>query len=165
MLINCVAYQDGLRLADVPVADINSYLTRPGCFVWVALRDATKDELEQMQQQFALHDLAIEDALHGHQRPKMEEFGNTLFVVLQTLELSATDELGTGEVDVFVGPNFILSVRNRSQRHLLRVRERAAREAHLLRQGPGFVLYAVMDAVVDRYFPIVDALETELESI
>src|SRR3954471_8115699 len=113
MLINCVAYQDGRRLADVPAEDISRYLARPGCFVWVALRDATPDELAQMQQQFSLHDLAIEDALHGHQRPKIEEFGHTLFVVLQTLELSPTDELATGEVDVFVGPNFILSVRNR----------------------------------------------------
>jgi len=165
MLINCVAYEEGRRLADVPASDIGSYLARPGCFVWVALRDATADELVQMQQQFGLHDLAIEDALHGHQRPKMEEFGDTLFVVLQTLELSPTDELNTGEVDVFVGPNFVLSVRNRSRHHLLGVRTRAEREPHMLKLGPGFVLYSVMDAVVDRYFPIVDALESELEII
>lgn len=165
MLINCVAYQEGRRMNDVPVEAIAGYIARPDCFVWVALRDATEPELALMQQQFGLHDLAVEDALHGHQRPKIEEFGETLFVVLQTLELTPTDELGTGEIHMFVGPNFILSVRNRSRQHLLGVRERAEREPHLLRQGPGFVLYALMDAVVDRYFPIVDALEGELDAI
>ncbi len=165
MLINCVAYQAGHRLADVPVSRVGEYLARPGCFVWVALRDATPDEVAQMQQQFGLHDLAVEDAVHGHQRPKSEEYGDKLFVALQTLELSPTDDLTTGEVNVFVGPNFVLTVRNRSRHTLLGVRERAEREPHLLKQGPGFVLYAVMDAVVDRYFPIVDALESELEAI
>jgi magnesium transporter len=165
MLINCVAYQEGRRLADVPVTEIASYVARPDCFVWVALRDGTKEELAQMQQQFCLHELAVEDALHGHQRPKIEEFGDITFVVMQTLELTATDELSTGEVDVFVGRNFLISVRNRSRQPLLGVRTRAEREPHLLRKGPVFVLYALMDAVVDRYFPIVEALETELESI
>lgn len=166
MLINCVAYEQGRRLADVPVADISRYLARPDCFVWVALRDGTEDELRQMRQQFGLHELAVEDALHGHQRPKLEEYGDdTLFLVMHTLELSPTDELGTGEVDVFVGRNFVLTVRNRSRHNLLGVRARAEREPHLLQQGPGFVLYAVMDAVVDRYFPIVDVLESELEAI
>lgn len=165
MLINCVAYQEGRRLADVPVEEIGAQRARPGCFVWVALRDATATEMAQMQQQFGLHDLAVEDVLHGHQSPKVEEFGDTVFVILPTLELSPTDELTTGEVDVFVGPNFILSVRNRSQHHLLGVRARAEREPHLLRQGPAFVLYALMDEIVDRYFPVVDALEVELDAI
>ncbi len=165
MLINCVAYQEGKRLTDVPVEEIDQHVARPECFAWVALRDATADELQQMQRQFGLHELAVEDALHGHQRPKIEEYGDSMFVILHTLELSPTDELTTGEVHIFVGPNYILSVRNRSRHHLLGVRERAEREPHLLRQGPGFVLYALMDAVVDRYFPIVDALEGELEAI
>jgi magnesium transporter len=165
MLINCVAYQDGKKLADIAVEDISDYVGRPDCFVWVALRDATDDELATMQHEFGLHDLAIEDARHGHQRPKVEEYGDTLFAVMHTVELSATDELRTGEISVFVGRNFVLSVRNRSQQSLLGVRARAEREPHLLRHGAGFVFYALMDAVVDRYFPIIDALETELESI
>jgi len=165
MLINCVAYQDGKRMTDVPASEISGWLARPDCFVWVALRDASPDEMAQMQQQFGLHDPAAEDALHGHQRPKIEEFGDTVFVTLHTLELTPTDDLSTGEVHIFVGQNFILSVRNRSRQGLLGVRSRAEREPHLLRQGPGFVLYAVVDAVVDRYFPIVDALEGELEAI
>ncbi|MDP1171914.1 magnesium transporter, partial [Klebsiella pneumoniae] len=72
MLINCVAYENGAKLADIPVADISNYIERPGCFVWVALADATPAELEEMRQEFGLHALAVEDALHGHQRPKLE---------------------------------------------------------------------------------------------
>jgi magnesium transporter len=165
MLINCVAYSAGNKLADVAVEDISEYLALPGCFVWVALRDASDDELALMQAEFGLHDLAVEDALHGHQRPKIEEYANTVFAVLHLLELSPTDELRVGEVNVFVGPNFILSVRNRSTQGFTGVRQRCEREPELLSQGAGFVLYALMDAVVDRYFPLVDAMEAELETI
>jgi magnesium transporter len=165
MLINCVAYQDGKKLADIPVEGISNYVGRPDCFVWVALRDATDAELATMQHEFELHDLAVEDARHGHQRPKVEEYGDTLFVVMHSVELDAVDTVQVGEVNIFVGRNFVLSVRNRSQHSLMGVRDRAEREPHLLRHGAGFVLYALMDAVVDRYFPIIDALETELEGI
>jgi magnesium transporter len=165
LLINCVAYEDGNRLADCPIDDISDYLERPGCFVWVALKDATPEELSKMQAEFGLHELAIDDARHGHQRPKIEEYGDTLFAVLHTVEFSPTDELSLGEVDIFVGPNFVVSVRNRAQQGFLGVRARAEREPHLLRHGSAFVFYALMDAVVDRYFPVIDALESELESI
>ena len=165
MLINCVAYHDGNKLADIPVADISDYLAKPGCFVWVALRDASDDELAVMQDEFDLHDLAVEDALHGQQRPKIEEYGKSVFAVMHLVEYSPTDELRLGEVHVFAGPNFVLSVRNRSMMGFLGVRERCEREPELLSQGSGFVLYALMDAVVDRYFPLVEAMEDELESI
>jgi magnesium transporter len=165
MLINCVAYRQGNKLADIPVEQISDYLEQAGCFVWVALRDASADELALMQEEFGLHDLAIEDARHGHQRPKIEEYGSTVFAVLHLIEYTPTDELMAGEVHVFAGPNFVLSVRNRSTQGFLGVRARCEREPELLRQGSGFVLYALMDAVVDRYFPLVDAMETELEAI
>jgi magnesium transporter len=164
MLINCVAYQDGRKLADIPVDDIDQWLRKPDCFVWVALRDATDDELRQMQLEFDLHELAVEDARHGHQRPKIEEYGDTLFVVMKLPEMR-DGELESGEVAIFVGQNFVLSVRNGSQQGFLGVRERCEREPDHLRQGAGFVLYALMDAVVDRYFPILDSLETDLELI
>ncbi len=165
MLINCVAYQDGKRLADIPVEQISDHVGHPDRFVWVALRDASDDELAAMQREFGLHDLAVEDARHGHQRPKVEEYGDTLFVVMHTVEPDPLDRLQVGEVNAFVGGNFVLTVRNRSRHSLLGVRERAEREPHLLRHGAGFVLYAVMDAIVDRYFPIIDAMESELEGI
>ncbi|MBS1191752.1 MAG: Magnesium and cobalt transport protein CorA [Rhodocyclaceae bacterium] len=164
MLINCVAYEHGSRLAEITVEEISDYLERPGCFVWVALRDATPEELEQMKEEFGLHELAVEDARHGHQRPKLEEYGDSLFAVMHLLE-PEKEGFNLGEINVFVGPNYILSVRNRSREHFLGVRQRCERDPYLLRQGSGFVLYALMDAVVDRYFPIVDRLESELEEI
>ncbi len=164
MLINCVAYQDGRKLADIAVDEIDRWIREPGCFVWVALRDATDAELRLMQREFDLHELAVEDASHGHQRPKVEEYGSTLFVVMKLPELRG-GELENGEVAIFVGENFVLSVRNNSEHGFLGVRERCEREPEHLRQGAGFVLYALMDAVVDRYFPVLDALETELEEI
>jgi len=164
MLINCVAYQDGRKVADVASEDIGDWVQKPDCFVWVALRDATDAELQQMQQEFGLHELAVEDARHGHQRPKIEEYGETVFVVMQLLEMEQ-GEVHTGEVAIFVGPNFVLSVRNGSKQHFLGVRERCEREPELLRHGAGFVFYALMDAVVDRYFPLLDAIETELDGI
>ena len=167
MLINCVVYQNGSKLADIPVSEISDYISRPETFVWVALMDATPTELKEMQEEFGLHELAVEDAQHGHQRPKIEEYGTSLFSVLHLIEPVAGNfkELNVGEVDVFTGKNYVLSARNRSQKGFLGVRERCEREPELLRHGAGFVLYALMDAVVDRYFPILDELETELETI
>lgn len=164
MLVNCVVYESGKKLAEITVPEISDYLVRPGAFVWVALRDATEAELAQMQEEFSLHELAVEDARHGHQRPKVEEYGDTVFAVMHLVDL-VDGELSVGEVAVFVGTNFVLSVRNRSRQHFLGVRERCEREPLHLSQGSGFVLYALMDAVVDRYFPIIDALESELEAI
>jgi magnesium transporter len=164
MLINCVVYQEGKKLCDIAAADISDYVDRPDCFVWVALLDPTLEELKQMQEEFCLHELAVEDALRGNQRPKVEEYGDSLFVVVHTVELKG-DELSAGEVAIFVGPNYVLSVRSHSSQSFMGVRARAEREPHLLAMGPAFVLYALMDAVVDCYFPVVDMLETELETI
>ena len=179
MLINCVVYQNGSKLADIAVSEISDYVCRPDAFVWVAMQDATPEELDEMQQEFGLHALAVEDARHGHQRPKIEEYGASLFAVLHLVEpipsttgISSTSsttgntgEINLGEVNIFAGNNYVLSVRNRSQKGFLGVRERCEREPELLRNGPGFVLYALMDAVVDRYFPVIDGFETELEDI
>jgi magnesium transporter len=106
----------------------------------------------------------VEDARFGHQRPKIEEYGDSIFAVLHLVE-AVDHELNVGEIDVFAGPNYILSVRNRGIQHFMGVRDRCEREPHLLRHGSGFVLYALIDAVVDRYFPIIDMLESELEDI
>lgn len=117
-----------------------------------------------MQDEFRLHELAIEDAARGHQRPKMDEYGDNLFVVVHIVELDGTD-LKVGQLSVFAGLNYVLSVRRDSTHGFLGVRARTEREPHQLRKGAGFVLYALVDAVVDRYFPVVDMLESELESI
>jgi magnesium transporter len=165
MLVNCVAYQDGRKLADIDKREISDYLRRPGTFVWVALRDATEEELAEMQQEFGLHELAVEDARHGHQRPKIEEYDDSLFVVMHTVELAPTDELKVGEIHVFAGRNYVLSVRHRTERGFQAVRTRAENEPELLKNGSGYVLYALLDAVVDRYFPVIDHLEIEIENV
>jgi magnesium transporter len=164
MLINCVAYQNGTKLGDISREDISEYVQRPDCFVWVALYEPETGELEAMQEEFGLHQLAVDDAQSGHQRPKIEEYGNSLFVVLHTIELEGKNTR-TGEVAIFAGPNYVLSVRHRAKRGFADVRARCETEPELLRHGSGFVLYALMDSVVDRYFPVLDALETEFENL
>lgn len=164
MLIRCVVYKNGRKFADIEAAEIHKYVDQPDCLVWVALLDPSADALEQMREEFNLHPLAIEDALHGHQRPKIEEYGDCLFVVLHVIEENA-EELHVGEVAIFAGRNFVLSVRSATQRGFQEVRARSEREPELLCHGAGYVLYALMDAVVDRYFPILEKLESELETL
>ena len=118
-----------------------------------------------MAQEFRLHELAVEDARKGHQRPKIEEYGEVLFVVLHMIELASDGELRVGEVAIFVGRNYILSVRSGVEKGFQDVRARCEHEPQLLRRGPGYVLYALMDAVVDRYFPLLQSVELELERI
>ena len=130
----------------------------------MALKDADAAELAAMQDEFDLHELAVEDARHGHQRPKIEEYGDSVFAVLHTVDV-AGEELRVGEVDIFVGRNYVLSVRQHAERGFQEVRARCEREPELLRHGSGYVLYALMDAIVDRYAPVLDAVETELEAL
>jgi magnesium transporter len=164
MLINCAAYQDGRKLGDIRKEEIHDYLSRPGSFVWVALKDATADELAEMQREFGLHELAVEDARHGHQRPKLEEYGDSLYAVVHTVE-KVGEELNVGELSIFVGSNYVLSVRSHTEQGFVNVRQRTEREPHLLKHGSGFVLYALIDTVVDRYFPVMEDLEDELEHL
>jgi len=164
MLVNCAAYQNGKKLGDIRKDEIHDYLKRSDSFVWVALRDSTPEELAELKNQFDLHELAVEDAQHGHQRPKIEEYGDSLFVVVHMIE-PAGDELRVGELNVFVGKNYVLSIRNKAEQGFVNVRQRSEREPHLLKHGPAFVLYALMDTVVDRYFPVLDAVEDQLEQV
>lgn len=164
MFISCAAYHQGKKAADIAVADIPQWLRRVDCFIWIALQDPQDSVLEQMQGAFGLHPLAVEDAKHGHQRPKIEEYGDALFAVLHLIEPSPGG-YSLGELAIFVGRNYVLSVRRDSSKGFQEVRARCEREPELLRQGPGFILYALMDAVVDRYFPLLDALEDDLDTI
>jgi magnesium transporter len=164
MLVSCYAYQDGRRIAEIKPDDISDYISRPECFVWVALKEPGPGELAAMQHEFGLHELAVEDARMGHQRPKIEEYGDSLFTVLHIIEV-VNGEMTVGELDIFAGPNYVLTVRSHAEKGFIEVRARCEREPQLLRLGSGFVLYALMDSVVDRYFPLIDALETELERL
>ena len=164
MLVNCTVYEDGKRLGNIATEDIGKHVGRRDRFVWVALKDPEPEELAEMQREFGLHELAVEDARHGHQRPKIDEYGDSLFAVLHTVDIGG-GELVTGEVHIFVGRNYVVSVRHDTEQSFAGVRERCELEPELLKRGAGFVLYAIMDAVVDRYFPVLDALETELEQL
>ena len=168
MLVSCVAYENGRKIADIPVVDISEYVHRPNCLVWVAMFEPTQSELDEMAEEFGLHELAVEDARKGHQRPKIEEYADSLFAVLHPAEMittaDGTEELNIGEVDIFVGQNYVLTVRHRTQTGFAALRARAEREPELLRHGAGFVFYSLIDSVVDRYFPVLDQLETRLEA-
>jgi magnesium transporter len=164
MVVNCAAYAEGVKISDVPLDDIDEVLKQHDRFVWIGLHEPDERLLRKIQEEFALHDLAVEDAHSAHQRPKLEEYGDSLFIVLRTAQLE-DGRIAFGETHIFVGPRYVVTVRHGASLSYAEVRTRCESTPHLLRKGPGFVLYALMDFVVDRYFPIVDALEDELETI
>jgi magnesium transporter len=164
MIVNCVAYQNGRKIGDVPIDDISEVLKTPGLFVWIGLHEPDEALLRKLQEEFSLHELAIEDARHAYQRPKVEEYGDSLFVVMPTAQL-VDGELQFGETHIFVGPRYIVTLRHGASLGYAEVRARCERRPQLLSKGPGFVLYALMDFIVDHYFPIVDGCEQELEGV
>ena len=166
MLINCSVYEAGNKIADLTLDEISPYLKRSGCFVWLALVNPTPEEFMSIKQYFSLHELAIEDAQHGHQRPKLEEYEDTVFSVMHLVEILPDGEMNVGEINVFVAPNFIITARkDYDTDSFIQVRKRCESSPALLSKGSGFVFYALMDTVVDQYFPILDAFESELDLI
>jgi len=164
-VINCAAYTGGRRVASIPIKDISEHLSDPNGFVWIGLFDPDEPTLKQIQEEFQLHDLAIEDAHRAHQRPKLETYGDTLFIVVRTVQINGAHQIDFGETHFFLGKNFIVSIRHGSSRAYSEVRSRCESAPHLLKKGPGFALYAVMDSIVDGYFPVIDELEGELETL
>jgi magnesium transporter len=168
-VIDSAAYAQGLRVANVEIADIREEIKHEDRFVWVGLYEPDEQLLREIQEQLGLHDLAIEDAHCAHQRPKLEQYQNCLFVVLRTARLvDEPQHVEFGETHVFIGPRYVVSVRHGSLRSHVGLRARCEASQRLLAKGPGFVLYALMDFVVDQYFPILEALEeqvVELEEV
>ncbi|MGZ9058618.1 MAG: CorA family divalent cation transporter, partial [Burkholderiaceae bacterium] len=165
MLVNCVAYEKGRRLCDLALSEVRDWLDIHTGFVWVALRDPEEEELAQAKDAFRLSDEALHEARRVSQRPNIAEYDDDLlFAVLKLVEY-VDGELKVGELDVFVGPRFVLSIRTHSDRNLLGVRERLEREPELLELGPGIVLYAILETIVERYFPVIDALELEFDKV
>jgi magnesium transporter len=167
MIVDCAIYRDGVR-QPVPRSlseSLSDSLTHaretPDGFVWIGLHEPSVGEFDQVSTEFGLHPLAVEDAVHAHQRPKMERYGESLFVVVKTVRyLDETSDIELGEIMVFVGEGFVLTVRHGEGNPLTRVRRRIDREPDLVRTGPGSVLYGVLDEVVDSY----EAIGRELES-
>ena len=163
-IITCAAYSMGRRVADVELNNVHEVLKAQNQFVWIALHEPSEETLERVQQEFGLHDLAIEDAHSAHQRPKIELYGDSLFVVLRTAQMNQ-QHIDFGETHFFVGDNYIVTVRHKSSVSYANVRSMCEHSPHLLSKGQGFALYAVMDFIVDQYFPVVHELEMELEAI
>nr|WP_197488430.1 magnesium and cobalt transport protein CorA [Methylomonas koyamae] len=161
-VMRCVAYQKGVGIGDVTIADISEVLLKEDTFVWLGLREADSKILRAIQIEFGLHDLAIEDACSAHQRPKIEEYGDSLFIVLQTAQL-VDDSVAFGETHLFVGPRFLVTVRHGASHSLARVRERCQAMPQLLAKGSGFALYSIMDFIVDNYMPVINGLQERFD--
>ena len=164
-IVNCVAYCNGRRVGNIAINKIDEMLQQQHQFVWVGLHEPDEEVLHQIQIEFKLHDLAIEDALKAHQRPKLEAYGETIFIVLRTAQMNANHHIDFGETHFFLGHDFIVNVRHGSSISYKEVRAKCEDTPELLSKGPAFALYAVIDSIVDQYFPVIEALEGELVEV
>jgi magnesium transporter len=164
-VINCVTYDASGERRDITLDEISDVLASDdGSFVWVGLYEPSEATLDKLQEEFDLHDLAVEDAHNAHQRPKIEAYGNSLFIAVQTAQV-VDDHILYGETHAFLGPRYLVTVRHGASLSYAPVRERVQREAELLAMGPSFGLYAVLDFVVDNYRPIVDEFRDTLDAL
>jgi len=164
MIMKCVAYQNGISIGDVTIEDISEVLKQEHTFVWLGLLEANRELLIKIQEEFGLHDLAIEDACAAHQRPKIEEFGESLFMVLHTAHLVG-DEVKFGETHIFLGQRFLVTVRHGYSRSHSKIRARCEAMPKQLAKGPGFALYSIMDFIVDNYVPVIDGLQARFDEL
>jgi magnesium transporter len=163
-IVDSVAYRNGHRLGDVAIDEVSEVIKHPDTFVWLGLHEPDDTLLAKIQQEFGLHALAIEDAHNAHQRPKIETYSNAIFIVLKTAQLEQ-GRVVYGETHLFVGANFLVSVRHGASSSYAQVIERCQERTRLAVKGPGFALYAVLDFVVDHYQPIVAQFEKDFEAI
>jgi magnesium transporter len=162
MVINCIAYQrDGKRLGEIGLDAISDVLARPDTFVWVGLHEPDEPLLEKLQEEFCLHDLAIEDAHTAHQRTKIETYGDSLFLVVQTAQLIDA-ELKFGETQIFLGARYLVTVRHGASLSYAPARRACENVPELLANGPSYGLYGVLDLIVDNLLPIVRDFREEL---
>jgi magnesium transporter len=167
-MVDCAAYSGGRRSGEsarIAVDAIGEALLGDGsAFVWLGLYEPDESLMRRVQQQLGLHDLAVEDAHRAHQRPKLEVYGDCLFVVLHTV-WREDSEVTFGETHLFVGPRYVVSVRHGTAASYAGVRQRCEQMPELLARGPSVVLYAIMDFVVDNYIPVVETLEDEFDAL
>ncbi|MFI1003860.1 magnesium and cobalt transport protein CorA [Streptomyces galbus] len=167
-VVEAALYRDGVRVSS-PGSLAETYRElreQPAGMAWIGLARPTEGELQSLAAEFDLHPLAVEDAKEAHQRPKLERYGDTLFVVLRAARyLDAPEEIDFAELHVFVGPDFVLTVRHGAAPDLSAVRRRMEETPELLRLGPEAVLYAILDAVVDGYAPVVAGVQNDIDEI
>jgi magnesium transporter len=168
VIVDCAVYEDGRRTEQVDdlrkAYELGS--SGNGRFVWIGLHDPAPDEFDSVAREFELHELAAEDATKPRQRPKLEVYGDTVFIVLRTVNYDeGTDQVETGQVMVFAGPGFVITVRHGPYTDLRPVREWVEERPELLRCGPGAVVHAVIDRVVDDYEPVTRAVDEDIEEV
>ena len=168
MIVDCAVYEDGRRRdGDLSLEDAyEAGDPDSGTFVWIGLHEPTADEFDSVAREFNLHELAVEDAIKAHQRPKLEVYDDTIFLVLKTTVYEEeAEQVETGQIMIFVGPGFVITVRHTRYTDLAPVRRRLEERPDLLRCGPGAVLHAIVDRVVDDYVPVVEAVDDDIEEV
>src|SRR3954451_2330811 len=165
-IVDCAVYEDGCRRAgELPLTDAGEAARCEDAFVWIGVFEPTEAEFDAVRREFDLHELAVEDAVNAHQRPKVELYGNTLLMVLKTVRyIDESDDLETGEIRLFINRDFVVTVRH-GQSRLHDVRLEIENRPDLLRYGTGAVLYAIVDRIVDDYDPVVQAVEVDIQEV
>jgi magnesium transporter len=163
-IVDCAVYEQGER-SDVSLDHAHEAYLRDGAFVWIGLHEPTPDEFAAVTKEFNLHELAVEDAIKAHQRPKLERFDDVSFLVLKTAKYVEPDEVEFGEILLFIADDFVVSVRHGEAVPLHGVRVKLEHKPELLRCGPMAVVYAILDEVVDGYAPVMDALDRDVDEV
>lgn len=162
---NCAAYgADGRKLRDITVGEISNFLSDPDGFVWVGLVEPDEPLLEKLQDEFGLHELAVEDAHSAHQRPKIEAYGDSLFIVVQTAQIT-DGTIAFGETHIFIGKRYLLTVRHGASLSYVPARRGCEQAPEHLALGPSYALYSILDFIVDNYLPIVQDFKQELQEL
>jgi magnesium transporter len=164
-VIAAAAYSAGRKVQDIGIGESGEWAAKPGHFVWIGIHEPDERELRELQAQFNLHDLAIEDALKAHQQPKIEQYGDTTFLVLRTAFLLGGERITLGETEIFVGRGYIISVRHGDSASYARVRQCAESAPQRLAHGEDYVVYAIIDFVVDNYMVVIDKLRADFEAL
>lgn len=163
-MVASAVYASGQRVAEIAIEGAGEWSHKPGHVVWIGLHEPDLDLMRQVQTEFGLHDLAIEDALTAHQRPKLEQYGDALFVVARTAQM-LNGHIAFGETHLFVGRGYVVSVRHGASTSYTRVRERCEAAPTALSDGEDFILYAILDFIVDNYMPVIEVIQLEVEEI
>jgi len=166
MVVGCAAYEGGRKIADLDIDRLDEFEigTGKGRFVWIGLHEPSEELLQTVQKRFGLHELAVEDAHNAHQRPKLEIYAESLFMVLQTAQ-RVGHSTQFGETHVFAGRGYVITVRHGPSSSYKEVRQRCEATPRMLKKGEDFVVYAIMDFIVDNYIPVVDCMETEIDEL
>ena len=163
-IVDCAVYEQGER-SDVSLDHAHEAYLRDGAFVWIGLHEPSRDEFDTVTKEFSLHELAVEDAIKAHQRPKLERYDDVSFLVLKTARYVEPDEVEFGEILLFIADDFVVSVRHGEAVPLHGVRMKLEGKPELLKCGPMAVVYAILDEVVDGYAPVMDALDRDVEEV